>query len=282
VAAPPDSPDPRVAAWLSALLPGLGQLWVGSLLLAPLFAAAWLVALFGMLDLASSNVLRSRAEWPLLVAADVALGAGAWFMAVRHAHARALAIARGEAPARETAWSRFTRSLLAGRWTDLALALGYWWGYELAGSLFLTFFLSLVEASEHRRANPLGRLLAFAATYLAGTLALHLALHAPVPQLLSCGLLLLLDYAPALLFSGEDGEREFLGRGARSFALLVTGFFAVALAASTLERLGVAAGRRELFDVSVMVAWGAFHFLVKALVENALGRRSVTPPPLAP
>jgi hypothetical protein len=83
----PGRPSPRLAWWLSVLLPGAGQAYVGQLWLAPLFTAAWIVSIFGMLDVLTT-FRHSPYQVPFGLCAFL-LGGGAWVISPWLARRRA-------------------------------------------------------------------------------------------------------------------------------------------------------------------------------------------------
>lgn len=282
-------PDPRLAWWLSVLLPGAGQVYLGQLWLAPLFSAAWLISIFGMLD-----VLTTFRDSPYQIAFGslaVLLGGSAWTLSPLSARRKAERMA-AHAPLYRWLYRKPTlRILFIEEWPDLILALGFavvavghfnrvawlqwvagqvmwWWPYELLGTFFLILYLAFLEGLSEQLARPLRRLILLVVLFAGLTTALHLAFHFPLKALAVSGLILLPGYAPVLTLGGVGERTRFLYRGGRAFCTLIISFFLLALLASLLEGPGVKMGGRAIFEGFVMVLWGAFYFVIKALLES--------------
>lgn len=184
----------------------------------------------------------------------------------------------------------FFRILMREEWPDLLLALGFaivavghfnrvpwlqwvagqvmwWWPFELLGTFFLMLYLAFWEGLSGKLVRPHHRLTLLVVLFAGLTGALHLTFHFPLKALAVSGLILLPGYAPVLALGGEGERTRFLYRGGRAFCMLILSFFPLGFLASVLEGPGVGAAGRTIFDGSIMVLWGAFYFLAKALFE---------------
>jgi len=272
-------PDPRLAWWLSALLPGAGQAYLGQLLLAPLFCAAWIVSIFGMLDVLTTF---HHSPYQLLFGAcAILLGGGAWVLSPRLARRRAEQMTAHGAIFLWIRRKPFLHALFVREWSSLLLALAFtlltigyftgarpaqvigaqvmwWWPYEILGIVFLIIYQVFQEGLSDKLAHPLRRFILLVAVFAALAVALHLVFRFPLGTMALSGLIILPGYAPVLTFGGEVDRVRFLFRAGRSACTLVLSFFPLAFLASILEGPGVRAAGRGLFEGSVMIFWGAF------------------------
>ena len=285
---PQPRPNPRLAWWLSILLPGAGQAYMGQLLLAPLFCAAWIVSIFGMLDVLTT-FRNSPYQIPFALCA-LALGGGSWILSPLLARRRAECMTAHAPLYRWIARKLLLHILFMEEWPDLLLALGFaivavghfsniswlrwiagqvmwWWPYELLGTFFLILYMAFLEGMSGRPVRPHHRLAILVCLFASLTGALHLLFHFPVRVLAVSGLILLPGYAPVLALGGERQRTRFLYRGGRAFCTLVLSFFPLGFLASMLEGPGVKTAGRAVFEGSIMVLWGTVYFFAKALFE---------------
>jgi hypothetical protein len=218
------------------------------------------------------------------------LGAGAWILSPTLARRRAKQMAAHAPLYRWIHRKPLLRVLFMEEWSDLLLSLGFavvaaghftgvpwlrwtagqvmwWWPYELLGAFFLVLATAFLEGMPHRLAAPRSRLVLLASLFAGLTLALHGFLHLPFRAIALSGLLILPTYLPVLGWGGEAERTRFLYRGGRAFCTLLLSFFPFGFLASLLERPGVRMGGRVVFEGSIMVLWGAFYFLCRALFE---------------
>jgi hypothetical protein len=282
-------PNPRLAFWLSILLPGAGQAYLGQLWLALILAAAWFFGTVGMLDVLTT--FRGHPYRPLFGACALLLGGGAWGLGPVLARRRAERMTAHSALYRWIAQKPFLRALFMEEWPDLLLALGFaivavghfngvpwlgwiagqvmwWWPYELLGTFFLMLYLAFWEGLAPKLVRPEHRLVLLVSLFAALAMALHLLFRLPLKALALSGLILLPSYAPVLTLGREAGRIRFLYRGGRAWASLLISLFPFALLISLLEKPGVQRSGRPIFEASAMVLWGGFYFLTKALLES--------------
>jgi len=106
----------------------------------------------------------------------------------------------------------------------------------------------------------------------AGKMAAHAPLYRWIARKLLLRVFFMEEWRDLLLALGGPIERNrFLYRGGRSFGALVLSFLPLAFLASLLEKPGIRAGGRAIFEGSVMVLWGAIYFGGRAFLE-ALNR----------
>jgi hypothetical protein len=280
-------PNPKLAGWLSAFLPGLGQIYLGSILLGAVLLGGWILAVFGMMDLLDSRVLREKPYWAWLVAADLAIGAGAWVFGIRHALWKARRMDRHAGVYRGLVrqWTKGRLKLIvpdlvlalffflvaAGRMAEVPLAvrgaqaLFCWFGYEIFGAIFLTFLLACLDILEVKERPPAFKILYVLVFYLLFTAGLKLLfVRIPLSAIALSGLVLLPGQILSLLASENKARRQLAIEGGITFCSLVLSFFLVAFGASLLEAAGMREGRGLAFDAILSMAWGASHYLLKS------------------
>jgi len=281
-------PSPRLAWWLSALLPGAGQAYLGQLWLAPLFCAAWIVSIFGMLDVLTT--FRHSPYQLLFGACAILLGGGAWILSTFLARRRAERMTAHGAVCLWIARKPLLRYLFLREWSDLLLAfaftlltIGYfskarpaqvigtqvmwWWPYEILGTLFLVIYQGFLEGFSHKLSRPIHRLTLLSILFGVLAILLHLQFKFSMTALAISGLIILPGFVPILTFGTEKDRVRFLYRAGRAFCTLFLSLFPVAFLASLLEGSGVRAAGRSIFEGSVMIFWGAAYFALRAFFE---------------
>ena len=284
----PSRPDPRLAWWLSVLLPGAGQAYVGQLVWAPVFAAAWGVSLFGMLDVLTT--FRGSPYQVLFGLCAVLFGGGSWVLSPCLARRRAERMTAHAALFLGIGLRPFLRCLFVREWPSLLLALAFalltfghltqarqargiaeqvmwWWPYEILGSAFLVVYQVFLEGLSDRLARPLPRLVLLVTLFAALAVTLHLVFRFPLGVLAVSGLIILPGFIPVLTFGSGKDRIRFFYRAGRSACTLVLSFFAVGFLASLAEGHGVHAVGRSLFEGSIMISWGAVYFALRAFLE---------------
>jgi hypothetical protein len=151
----------------------------------------------------------------------------------------------------------------------------WWWPYEILGCLYLMLYLAFLEGMSESLARPRQRLVLLVILFALLAAVLRLVYGLPFGSLGLSGLVLLPGYVPVLVTGGEPERVRFLYRGGRSFCALVLSFFAVAFIASLVERPGVRAAGRMVFEGFVMVLWGALYFAARTFLESRLRRAAV-------
>jgi hypothetical protein len=280
----PARPSPVLAAGLSAVLPGLGQLYLGKFLTGILFGAAWLVSFFGMLDVIYH--LERDPHRLLYALGALALGGSSWIASVLLARYAAGVMTRhagiyrwaGERCRRHegkmpwpalalslffavTAFGEMRRSPLAGRVADY---VKYSMGYETVGIFFLLMFSAFLAVLSQWKDSLRSRVTSLAVVYAGFTLFVNLTFHVSLRYLLVSALILLPGYVSALLHPDAVRKETLMRQGAIGLIALVGSIFITGFVGSILELAVSPVERHHFINLFTMILWGAVYFGLKA------------------
>jgi|GEM_PF-6052162 len=286
-------PSPRLAGWLSAMAPGLGQLYLGRIPEAVLYLGAWLVSVIGMLDVLPT--FRGHLNQVPYGLAALAIGLLAYLLGIGLAVRAARRMDRPGAVWRRLAGSgligplrRHLCDLLlcvgfmllaVGHLKGLALASGLaeqfslWMVFELGGATLFLFQVALVEVWEHLEIAPhrrVGYLLGFYLVLFAGA---ALFTRFTLSQLASSALLILPGHAFRLLRSDGSGRERFKLEFAAVVGALFSSLCIVGLTAGFIGVLFPSGTPRHVINAYTHIVLGAVYFLLKLAFAVLLDRR---------
>lgn len=284
----PARPNPRVAARLSLVVPGLGQAYCGGFVTAPIFGG---LAVFFVLSFLQAWDQWGRSWLFLGIAALViALYAGNAVLSSRLAARRAARMERHGAIWRGFAWwwragnatdsacelALFVGFILAcagvaARWPlghAVAEWLRYWPVFELLGGFSVGYYAGFIEELEARTAGPrkstrsvVTGLLVFQAAAVAVLLLLFRL--PPWPVLAACLVTLPGQIQTFVVLNGDRRKEAKLRAGSILIAFMLS-FFTAFVLASFLERPGVT--QRDL-GVFASMAMGAIYTFIRTVLD---------------
>jgi hypothetical protein len=288
----PSGPRPELAFWLSAVLPGLGQIYAGAPVRGALFFVLAFLGLAGILN--SDFFSDPRPRYQLYGVLGALVMGSAWSAAAWHARSFSEKSRAWPAVYRFFAGPRVRRCFDAAR-AELLMAVlfllfliaavaswapewlpeppRYWFLYEVFAAFYLAVFHGVLEVRVKKEGLEEARLTGFLVVTLLATASLLWITSVPVDVLLFAYVIAL----PSCWFSLRKRGRDEIGLQARRFFLTLFWGFGGSVAYGLVVVFWELVSGNPQYEMSlvkdetvVFATIGLFYYLLRAATEAVL------------